>query len=195
MKSSFVPALVFVTLAFAGTARADDACVDGRVARLACHVMGKVLTSFGCHQEFGVRCLEASAIPAGEVRTWGGFRRVPLSESVLLYRDGRVTKVVSEADLPPVVTEALTVDAARMARILELFSKTRPGTLWVDESQPECMDAPMTSYAIYQLDGSTSTKVEVGAQRGCRPYYSNGEGAYASRGILEGLANFVRFLE
>jgi len=198
MRSLSLPALVTVMLVCAvmPPARAEDGCVDGRTVRIDCRLVGKVLTSYGCEAEFGVRCLAPAEIPLGEIFVSGGFRRVPAWQATRLFRDGAVRTFFQERGSPVRTETVLRVEAAQLTRVLDAFSKTQPGgTLTTDETRPVCMDAPSTSYFVYVIDGPTAAKIEVGAERGCRPYYSNGEGAYNARGVLANLEAFVRTLQ
>lgn len=201
MKTILNALLVVPALLASSSAFAAANCVDGRLVRMACHMDGRVLTSYGCKQEYGVRCAKPEEIPVIEAVTTGGFRRVPQKIELTVFRNGEIVQTTTTGSYDGSTPETVTtrnvaqLDLSIIAQMTSAAGLLRAGELTYNEDQPRCMDAPVTKWTAYSVDQYSVSPVLYFKQRDCIEERLNSDGAYTLINIskaIDQLANYLR---
>lgn len=198
MKSSVVLGALLIASTMNSNA---EACVDGRTAKINCGIVNKVLTHYGCEQEYYVQCLDLSDIPFMEGVTTGGFRRTPQIDMTTLFRDGKAvqtTKIMDRATGKWSVTkeDILVLGKKVMTSIEPSALALKPGP-YLPNTRPACMDAPTTIFTAYVVANGSPIAEEIPFYKieNCLPFMIDSPGVYDMKNVAESLdklSNYAR---
>jgi hypothetical protein len=187
----------FIVFAAIAQTSAEAACMDGRVVRIDCSREKKVLTHYGCEEEFGVQCLPLSEIPLIESVTSGGFRRDPEIDLTSIMRDGKVIqtqKIMERGTQKWKVksVESMSLGKAILAQIDQSFGVLKAAK-YQKSNEPPCMDAPTTEFTAYvSKAGESPEAIPFFKIEGCREILIESEGAYDLKYISQATENLSR---
>lgn len=112
---------------------------------------------------------------------WGPMR----SQGVRVFSDGQVITFEQALGVAETAELLTTLSPEKLEKLVVKVEGTVPSELYdPNPTQPECMDAPMTVYTVFQASGA---KIDVGQTHLCHEYYMrNGQGVQL-RNALDGL--------
>lgn len=166
-------------------------CVDGRLVRIDCRQSAKVLTSYGCDQEYFVQCLPLAEIPLIEGVTSGGFRRYPQIDMTTIKRDGKVIQTRKEFDRTSgqwkvSSAEFLTLGKQVLTQIDKSF-EVLVSADFMESNEPRCMDAPTTIFTAYVVPKgeASTTAIPFYKIEDCIRFVTKSPGVWDLRNISE----------